>query len=87
MAFATMGVGCVVNAVRCGRVHCYITGPFFLVMASVAVLYGFGALALGKHGWNLLGAAALVGALVLTYLPERLVGTYRRTHGGGSSFK
>lgn len=77
-ALATMGIGCVANAVRCGRVHCYVTGPFFLVMAAVALLCGFGAPALGKDGWNLLGAVALAGALVLIYLPERLFGTYRR---------
>lgn len=77
-ALATMGIGCLANAVRCGRVHCYVTGPFFLVMAAVALLYGLGILPLGKHGWNLLGAALLAGALVLIYLPERLFGTYRR---------
>jgi len=82
-----MGIGCVANAVRCGRVHCYVTGPFFLVMAAVALLYGFGAFALGKQGWNLLGAVALVGALVLIYLPERLFGTYRSQQRGSSTFR
>ncbi len=82
-----MGIGCVANAVRCGRVHCYVTGPFFLVMAAVALLFGVGALALGKYGWNLLGAVALVGALVLIYVPERLFGTYRRVQGAGSGSK
>jgi len=33
VALTTMGVGCVANALRCGRVHCYLTGPFFLIMA------------------------------------------------------
>jgi membrane protein implicated in regulation of membrane protease activity len=82
-----MGFGCVANAIRCGRVHCYVTGPFFFLMAAAALVYGFGALALGKHGWNLLGAVALVGALVLIYLPERLFGTYRRAQSAGSNFK
>ena len=26
-AFAVMGIGCVVNASRCQRLHCYFTGP------------------------------------------------------------
>jgi hypothetical protein len=25
--------GCLVNASRCGRLHCYITGPIFLLAA------------------------------------------------------
>jgi len=33
VALATMGTACMVNALRCGRVHCYLTGPFFLLMA------------------------------------------------------
>jgi hypothetical protein len=86
-ALATMGIGCVANAVRCGRVHCYVTGPFFLVMAAVALLYGVGALALGKQGWNLLGAVALVGALVLIYVPERLFGTYRGQEQSSSTLR
>src|SRR5229473_1500376 len=32
-AFLIMGVGCLVNASRCGRLHCYITGPVFLLAA------------------------------------------------------
>jgi hypothetical protein len=32
-----MGVACIVNALRCGRVHCYLTGPFFLLMAVIAL--------------------------------------------------
>lgn len=87
VALATMGFGCLANAIRCGRVHCYFTGPFFLVVAAVALLYGFGALALGKNGWNLLGAIALVGALISIYLPERLFGAYRREQSAGSSVK
>src|SRR6266852_7249120 len=27
-ALSIMGTACLANAVRCGRVHCYITGPF-----------------------------------------------------------
>ncbi len=35
------------NALRCGRLHCYITGPFFVAMAIVTLLYGLGAVPLG----------------------------------------
>ena len=57
VALATMGVACIVNAVRCGRVHCYLTGPFFLLMALAALSYGLGILHLGGNGWNVLSIA------------------------------
>ena len=37
-----MGVACLVNAGRCGRVHCHFTGPFFLVMALASLLFSLG---------------------------------------------
>lgn len=78
IALSTMGIGCIANALRCGRVHCYLTGPFLILMALIALLYGIGVLRLGAAGWNLLALAALVGALALCFIPERLFGRYRR---------
>jgi hypothetical protein len=78
VALATMGVACMVNALRCGRVHCYLTGPFFLLMALIALSYGLGILHLGGNGWNLLGLIALIGAIALWYLPEMFLGRYRK---------
>jgi len=77
VALTTMGAGCIVNALRCGRVHCYATGPFFLIMAMVALLYGLDLVQLGKHGWNLIAATVLVGAIALYWLPEVFFGRYR----------
>jgi hypothetical protein len=73
-----MGAACIVNALRCGRVHCYLTGPFFFLMALVALSYGLGILHLGRNGWNMLGLIALAGAVALWCLPEMLLGTYRK---------
>ncbi len=78
VALATMGVACIVNALRCGRVHCYLTGPFFLLMALIALSYGLGILHLGQNGWNLLGLMTLIGAIALWCLPEMLLGKYRK---------
>lgn len=75
-----MGSGCIANAARCGRTHCYLTGPFFVLMALATVLYGFGILPLGSNGWNLIGLTTLIGGAVLGCLPEMLFGKYRR-HG------
>ncbi len=77
-ALSTMGTACLANAVRCGRVHCYITGPFFLVMAVVTLLYGLGVVPLGGNGWSLISLAILIGAIVLCCVPELFFGKYRR---------
>src|SRR5215472_19366666 len=71
------GGACSVNAFRCGRVHCYLTGPFFFLMALIASSYGLGILRLGGMGWNLLGLITLIGTAALWYLPEMLWGKYR----------
>jgi len=78
LALTFMGVACLVNARGCGRLHCYFTGPFFLAMAGVALLYGLGVLPLGPHGWNILGLILLVGGIGLCCGPELLFGQYRR---------
>jgi uncharacterized membrane protein HdeD (DUF308 family) len=81
IAVAVMGAACIVNARRCARVHCYLTGPFFLVMAVATLLYGLGVLPLGRHGWNLIGVILLVGAIALCCLPEMILGQYWKGHG------
>ena len=76
-ALVVLGAACSFNAARCGRVHCYVTGPFFVVMAVVALSYGTGVLPLGKHGWSAIGLTILVGTVVLCCLPEVIFGKYR----------
>ena len=73
-----MGAACLENARRCGRMHCYFTGPFFLLLAVLSLLYGVGVLGLGPHGWQQLMTAFLIGTCVLLYVPEWLFGKYRR---------
>ena len=73
---SVFGFGCITNARRCGRLHCFFTGPFFLSMAAVSLVHGFGWISLGGHGWAWIGAATLVGAWVLTIVPERIWGPY-----------
>ena len=73
-----MGTACIANAVRCGRLHCYITGPFCLVIAVITLLYGVGVVPLGRNGWSLIGLTILIGAIALCCLPEMFFGKYRR---------
>lgn len=81
VALSTLGVACIANAVRCGRAHCYLTGPFFLVMSVVTLLYGLGVAPLGARAWNWISLIILVGAIVLCCLPELSLGKYRKKHG------
>jgi len=73
-----MGVACLVNARRCNRTHCRLTGPFLLAMAALVAGYAAGFLPLGRHGWTALGATTAVGFVVLWWGSERLWGAYRR---------
>jgi len=79
LAFATMGFGCVRNALRCRRLHCYFTGPLFLGLAALSRLHGTGTFDLGLNGWGWIGGIALVGGIGLTVLPERV---WERYAGG-----
>lgn len=71
---AWMGTGCVLNAWRCGRLHCFFSGPVLWGGAIAAVLIGFRVLR-GAHILNyvLWGTAALVA---VSYLLEAFWGRY-----------
>ena len=51
VAWTEMGVACLLNAFRCDRRHCYLTGPFFLIGGAASLLHGMGILPLGPSGW------------------------------------
>ncbi|MGH8132290.1 MAG: hypothetical protein ACRETP_03520 [Steroidobacteraceae bacterium] len=76
-ALTFMGVACLLNARRCGRIHCYATGPFFLLLAILGLLYGIGVLPLGARGWTTLSIALVIGSAVLICVPEWVFGRYR----------
>lgn len=58
--------------------HCYFTGPFFLLMAVVSFLHGAQVLPLGPHGWLYVGGVLLLGGVLLFVVPEWVWGRYRR---------
>jgi hypothetical protein len=58
--------------------HCSLTGPFFLLMALIALSYCLRILHLGGNSWNLLGLMTLIGAIALWCLPEMFLGKCRR---------
>ena len=70
------GVACFANAARCGRTHCHITGPFFLIMAAVTVAHGTGVVSFGGLGWWWIGVAIAVGTIALWLVSERHFGKF-----------
>lgn len=80
LAFAVMGVACVANARRCGRRHCFYTGPWFLLAALASLLFGVGVLPLGSGGWNWISGIAAVGALLPCCAIEPILGKYANRH-------
>jgi hypothetical protein len=74
-SFTIMGVACLVNARGCGRLHCHITGPVFLLGAIASVL---DALAVVSIDWKLVIAATAIGT-VIAYALEWTRGKYIET--------
>jgi hypothetical protein len=77
LSLAWMGTGCVLNAMRCHRLHCYIAGPVFLVGALAEASIGAHLLVLGIHAVNNIAGATLLLTL-LSFVPEFYLGRYRR---------
>lgn len=77
IVLTVMGLACLLNARRCGRTHCYVTGPFFLLLALVGLLYGLDVLPLGARGWSTLSITLVVGTVIFVFVPEWLFGRYR----------
>jgi hypothetical protein len=61
-----IGVGCAVNAHRCGRVHCLIDGALLPLLAIGGLLNLLGIV---TFSWNAYWAAFFV-VLIVSFLPE-----------------
>lgn len=72
-AFLVAGVACVYNARRCGRLHCFVTGPLFLLAAAYVSLAAADLVPLGVV-WFL---SVVFGIAVIAQFAERKFGTYR----------
>lgn len=74
IALAWMGTGCALNALRCGRRHCLISGPV-LCLGAIATLF----VALGfLSGRNAMGAIVngTIALAALSFLSEWFWGLY-----------
>lgn len=75
-ALVWMGIACLANAARCRRMHCHFTGPFFLLMALLSLLHGFGIVRLGPQGWTWIGLTVGGGGAVLWWVSEHVWGKF-----------
>ncbi len=73
-ALVVMGVGCLVNAARCGRTHCYFTGPLYLLAAVFVVLSATGIVPLHPGRFLLV----VLGASCIAQCAEIALGRYRK---------
>jgi hypothetical protein len=60
------GVGCLINARSCGRVHCIIDGIAFPLLAAVGIL---NVVSVVSFSWNLFLGVFIV-VLVASFVPE-----------------
>ena len=79
-AFLVMGAACSVNAARCSRLHCYVTGPLFLLGAIYLVLWGFHVAPMQLN----IFLNSIVGIALLARLAEFPLGKYRKRASGAS---
>jgi hypothetical protein len=75
-ALTVAGTACLANAARCGRLHCYFTGPFLLLCAVVTLTYGLGVLPLGPDRWSSIGLVVALGGCFFGCVPEWIWGKY-----------
>ena len=78
LALLWMGAACLANAARCGRTHCFFTGPLFFLTALFVMLHGFEIVGLGPNGWMWLGAAIVTGTIGVWIVTEKVWGKFIR---------
>lgn len=76
VALIWKGTACLINARRCGRVHCRFTGPFYFLLIVPVVLQGTGLVSLGPYAWWILGTTILIGGKILWWATETAWGKF-----------
>jgi len=76
-ALTWMGLACLKNARQCGRMHCFFSGPYFLISAALSLVSGMQWMPF--LSFNNLGLFLLIGSPLVTVLPEVFWGTYKQS--------
>jgi hypothetical protein len=75
VALAWMGTGCALNAIRCHRLHCYISAPVLFFGAVAAPALAFGLTPFSPHAASYVINVSLL-LMVLSLLVEPIWGKY-----------
>jgi hypothetical protein len=74
LALAWMGTACILNARRCGRMHCRFTGPFYLAMIVPVLLLSL--ISSSLLWWLALAAFILIADKIIWWATERAWGKF-----------
>lgn len=74
-AYIWMGLGCVLNAMKCNRLHCYMSGPTMIIGGLLIGLVGFNLMSLGPIKVMHLSYITLF-FVFLSFVPEWINGSY-----------
>ena len=77
LGLSWMGFACLRNASYCGRMHCFFSGPYFILSGIVALGIGLNWPLLNLIDFSNLGLFLLIATPVICVLPEVLWGTYK----------
>ena len=61
-----IGIACVINAKRCGRFHCHISGPLGIALGAMALIKTLGVI---DVAWIYIMGSFGIG-IFLSYIPE-----------------
>ncbi len=69
LSFAWMATGCFLNARRCHRIHCLISGPAFLAGAVGAGMLAMGAFGTNSHALSYV-ISSTFAVVMASFVPE-----------------
>ena len=76
VALLWMGTACILNAKRCGRIHCRYTGPYYLAMIVPVLVLGSGMVSVDWYGWLVLAVLIIGGSKFIWWATERAWGKF-----------
>ena len=76
VALIWMGTACILNARRCSRTHCRLTGPYYLVMTAPVLALGLRIIPAGIYSWVALGIVIVGGSKLIWLASERAWGKF-----------
>ena len=80
IALAWMGMACFLNARRCGRTHCWFTGPYYFIMIIPVLVLGLDLTSAGLTSWVVLAVFIVLGSKTIWWATERAWGKFSRLH-------